>query len=171
MFEFLRCEVLGAQHTCHPPPPTPTPTTTTRISITEASFYSLLSQTPRTPHDAHTYRDNTTIHSHHMRRNGPLSTPFAHQHHTLPSEAHNLAVVLLLCGYACWVLRAVVRFYQSWRIRTKCLPQERVVLIEGLGHRVNVSGGGLRVGQGRGGRVEKHTKRRSGLPHLVAWRR
>lgn len=58
---------------------------------------------------------------------------------TLPSEAHNLAIILLLCAYACWVLRAAVRFYQSWRIRTKCLPQNRVVLVEGLGHRVEVS--------------------------------
>jgi hypothetical protein len=84
---------------------------------------------------------------------------------TLPSEAHNLAVVVLLCAYACWVLRAVVRFYHSWRIRTKCLPQDRVVLVEGLGHRVEASrkggsrvvcrvtlrGGGLRRTLSRGG--------------------
>ena len=83
---------------------------------------------------------------------------------TLPSEAHNLLLVLLLCAYACWVLRAAVRFYHSWRITKKCVPRDRVVLVEGLGHRVEVSRkGGVRVGhavtlrQGREGRAEKHS--------------
>lgn len=60
---------------------------------------------------------------------------------TLPPEAQNLLVVLLLCAYVCWVLRAAVRLYHSWRITKACVPRDRVVLVEELGHRVEVSPG------------------------------
>ena len=102
------------------------------------------------PHDAR--RGSATTHVGQRER---MASPTQHYLtiNTLPSEAHNLLLVLLLCAYACWVLRAAVRFYHSWRITRKCVPRDRVVLVEGLGHRVEVSRrGGLRVGKGeRGG--------------------
>eukprot|EP00624_Nannochloropsis_granulata_P002548 evm.model.NODE_22845_length_9914_cov_24.068287.1 len=59
---------------------------------------------------------------------------------TLPAEVYNLMMVLILSAYACWIVRAVVRLYRTWQITT-CVRQGRVVLVEGLGHRVEVSRG------------------------------
>ena len=60
---------------------------------------------------------------------------------TLPGEAYNTVAVFLVLGYGWWVVVSFLRLYRCWRIinREGCVKQGRVVLIEGLGYRVQVS--------------------------------